>query len=450
MKSSRRPLCLVTSLAAGLLLAGCATKPIREERIARDRVAELADIRARLSPPVLRPDGGPEDYLRFALLKNPRVAAAHADWRAAVEAITPARSLPDPKLTFEADIADMVMTLMPGLMFDLMGPGKRAAMGREAAAEADVAYQRYRSAVLQVAADVKKNWADLAYLDTALALRTDTLAVLDRSLAFAQADYTTGKGMGTLESQVNAGTEKERVRLEIANLSDQRDATRARFKAALGLRREDAAPPWPERFPSMPLALDEDALWAQVLRENPDLGVMRAMVGMAVAEVGVARKTRVPDIEIGAMADLKADPLMVRPTASITLPVWRDKIAATIAAAENRREAAAARLSAETINLAAELAQMSFMIREAGRMIEFIDTTALPGIERTLDSTRSGYQSGMASLSTLPSMELMALGMRLEKAAAERERARAYADLSLLVAGAMPDGAPVLAAGARN
>ncbi|MDP1581592.1 MAG: TolC family protein [Candidatus Didemnitutus sp.] len=449
MKSPRVTLILVSLLATGLL-AGCATRPIREERVARDRVSELARLRAELPTPLLQADNSLEDYLRFSLLRHPRVAAAHADWRAAVEAITPARSLPDPKLTFEADIADMVMTLMPGLMFDLMGPGKRAAMGREAAAESDVAYQRYRATVLQVAADVKKTWADLAYLDTALALRAETLTVLDRSLAFAQADYTTGKGMGTLEAQVNAHTETERIRLELANLADQRDATRARFKAALGLRREESPPPWPKRFPSVPLSLDEDALWAQVLRQNPELGIMRAMVGMAVAEVGVARKARVPDIEIGVMADLKADPLMVRPTAAITLPIWRDKIAATIAASENRREAAAARLSAEEINLAAELAQMSAMIREAGRMIDFIDTTALPGIERALDSTRSGYQAGMASLSTLPSLELMALGMRLEKAAAERERARAFADLSLLVTGAMPDGAPVLAADVQN
>lgn len=443
----RAPFILI--VATGLF-AGCTTRPIREERVARDRVSELARLRAELPTPILQAHSTQKDYLRFALLKNPRVVAAHADWRAAVEAITPARSLPDPKLTFEADIADMVMTLMPGLMFDLMGPGKRAAMGREAAATAEVAYQRYRAAVLQVAADVKKAWADLAYLDTAHALRTETLAVLDRSLAFAQADYTTGKGMGTLEDQVNARTETERIRLELANLADQRESARARFKAALGLRREDASPPWPERFTPVPASLDEDALWAQMLRTNPELGVMRAMVGMAVAEIGVSRKTRVPDVEIGVMADLKADPLMVRPTAAITLPVWRDKIAATIAASENRHEAALARLSAEEINLAAELAQMSFMIREAGRMIDFIDQTGLPGIERALDSARSGYQAGMASLSSLPSMELMAIDMRLEKAAAERERARTFAELSLLVTGAMPDGAPVLAADLRN
>lgn len=446
MKSPRSRSILISLLVTGLL-AGCATRPIREEREARGQVSELARLRAELPMPILQAHSTQKDYLRFALLKHPRIAAAHADWRANVEDITPARSLPDPKLTFEADIADMVMTLMPGLMFDIMGPGKRAAMGREAAAGADVAYQNYRIVVLQVAAELKKTLADLAYIDAALGLRAESLAALDQSSAFAEADYSTGKGMGTLENQVNARIETERIRIEVANLTDQRDATRARLKAALGLRRDEPSPAWPTRFAPSPAPADEDALWSQVLLANPQLGSMRAMVQMAVSQVAVARKTRTPDFEIGAMVDLKASPLMVRPTAGMTLPIWRDKIAATIAAAEQRHEAASARLTAEEINLAAELAQMTYMIREADRMIAFIDATALPGIVQTLESARAGYQSGMVSLSTVPSLELMALGMRLEKAAALRERERVLADLSLLITGNTPAGAPVLAVG---
>lgn len=446
MKSPRSRSILISLLVTGLL-AGCATRPIREEREARGQVSELARLRAELPTPILQAHSTQEDYLRFALLKHPRIAAAHADWRAAVEEITPARSLPDPKLTFEADIADMVMTLMPGLMFDIMGPGKRAAMGREAAATADVAYQDYRAVVLQVAAELKKTLADLAYIDAALGLRAESLAALDQTSAFAEADYSTGRGMGTLEDQVNARTETERIRIEVANLTDQRDAIRARLKAALGLRRDEPSPAWPTSFAPSPAPADEDALWSQVLLANPQLGSMRAMVQMAVSQVAVARKTRTPDFEIGAMVDLKASPLMVRPTAGMTLPIWRDKIAATIAAAEQRHEAASARLTAEEINLATELAQMTYMIREADRMIAFIDATALPGIVQTLESARAGYQSGMVSLSTVPSLELMALGMRLEKAAALRERERVLADLSLLITGNTPAGAPVLAAG---
>jgi hypothetical protein len=88
---------------------------------------------------------------------------------------------------------------------------------------------------------------------------------------------------------------------------------------------------------------------------------------------------------------------------------------------------------------------MTYMLREADRMIAFVDATALPGIERALASAQAGYQSGMASLTTVPTLELMALDMRLEKAAALRERERVLADLSVLVVGQAPAGAPLLA-----
>ncbi|HEY0944057.1 MAG TPA: TolC family protein, partial [Opitutaceae bacterium] len=151
----------ITSLAFGVvagLLAGCTGIPGAEEIRARARVSQI-DAALRLSSaerdlPALRADSPSSDYLRFALLKHPGVAAAFHDWRASVEAITPARSLPDPQLTFEADIADMVMTFMPGLMFDFMTPGKQAAMGREAAAASEVAYRTYATTVLRTAAAV--------------------------------------------------------------------------------------------------------------------------------------------------------------------------------------------------------------------------------------------------------------------------------------------------------
>ena len=120
------------TLSFVLLLGGCVAAS-REERTALDRVRETG---ALLRPaghkpelPALTADSSLADYLRFALLNHPQVGAAFYDWRAAVEAITPARSLPDPKFTFEANIADTLMTFMPGIMFDLMTPGKRAAMG---------------------------------------------------------------------------------------------------------------------------------------------------------------------------------------------------------------------------------------------------------------------------------------------------------------------------------
>src|SRR5690349_6095075 len=115
-----------------LLFGGCSGPRIGSERAARSDLATVAD---RYKPheakdlPALSDSSSLADYLRFAMLTSPRVAAAYDDWAASVERITPARSLPDPRLTFEADITDTVMALMPGLMVDLSGPGKLRVAG---------------------------------------------------------------------------------------------------------------------------------------------------------------------------------------------------------------------------------------------------------------------------------------------------------------------------------
>ena len=427
-------------MAATVILSGCRT-PSYEKRAREDVAAVGGNLRPAdraVELPRLTAASPANDYLRFALIKHPQVEAAFHEWRASVEAITPARTQPDPQLTFEADIADMVMTAMPGIMFDFMGWGKRAAMGREATAASAVAYRNYATAVFTTATAVRKAWVELAYIEETLALRGQFASVLEQSAQIAEADYVTGRGMASLERQTNILNESAKLQTALATLADQRVAARARFKAALGLHYREPDPVWPTQpFPSAPLP-DEEALWRRLSDANPQIASMRAMVDMAVAEVAVARRSGSPDFTAGIMADLKSDPLMVRPTATMTLPIWRNKIKAAIASAEARRLAAEARLNAEQLAMAAELAQMLFMVREADRMIAYIDDTALPNIERALASAEGGYQSGMGDFGTLAQMNIMGLDMRLERAAAKRERESALADLSLLVAGDVP------------
>lgn len=441
---------LVSAMLA-LVLAGCASPEIPREKEARDRVQRVGEALSTehkaVTVPTLTATSSPEDYLHFALLTHPAVAASFYEWRASVDAIAPARSLPDPQLTFEADIADTLMSLMPGLMFDFMTPGKRTAMAREAAAGSEVAYRAYVSAVLQVAANVRRSWIDLAYLDEAVRLREESLAALEQSLAIARAEYLTARGMAAFEGQLNVLTAAGQVRSEIATLRDQRSAARARFKSALGVQPESDDPPWPS-FPLAATTLPSEVdLWQRAQSSNPELATMRAMVEMAVAGVEVARKSGTPDFALGAMVDLKASPLMVRPTASVSLPIWREKIAATIASAEARRDGAAARVTAERLNIAAELAQMIFMVRESERMISYLDTTALPNVQLVLESASASYQSGMGRAAMIPELQVMAVNMRLERASALRDRELAVTSLLLMVADVVPTNSKLLEGG---
>jgi len=438
----------VLFLAVAVALGGCAITPSSSERQAQTQVKEVGDLLrpsgAKPTLPVLTPDTPIPNYMLYGVLNHPRVEAAYHEWRASVAAIAPARALPDPQLTFEADVADMLMTLMPGIMFDFMMPGKRSAMAEEFASVSSVAYRTYAIAVLETAAEVRRAWLELAYLDEALRLRGNVLEALDQAAAMANADYTTGRGMGTLETQVRLANEAGKARSELATLEDRRIGFRVRFKSALGLKFSDPDPTWPQAPLTSTMLPSENEIWRRAEAANPELRRMRAMVDMAIAGVAVANKAGTPDFTVGVMADLKANPLMIRPTATMTLPIWREKIRANIAAAEARRDAAAARVSAEQLNLAAELAQMLSMVRESDRMIAYIDGTALPNYERAIASIEAGYQSGMTGPGMIPETRAMALTMRLERAAALRDRENAVTSLLLMTADLVPARAPLV------
>jgi len=433
-------LCLGTTC----FLGGCASASPKEAR-AREQVRQIG---RQLPPmprqPAFRPDAPLDDYVRFAVIHHPAVRASYQEWKASVDAIAPNRALPDPKLTFEADIADTLMTFMPGLMFDFMTRGKRNAMAVEATAASVVAYRTYVSAVLKVASSVRKSWIELAYLETALDLKRQSVEALRQTSALAQAEYTTGQGMATLEQQVRLSDEEARAGSEIAMLKDKLTAARNVFRYSLGLLPEQAGSEWPHPHMAASEVPPEAELWRRIQSSNADLARMRDMVEMAVAGIEVAKSAGTPDFSLGAMADLKANPLMIRPTASLSLPAWRGRIAAAVSAAQARRDAAAARVSEEQLDMAAQLARMLAMIRESDRMISFIDRTALPNSEQTIATAAAAYQVGMASPAMAANARLMAIGMRLERAAALRDREIAVADLLLMSAETAPTGAPVL------
>lgn len=440
---------LLSALAAAVAvaLAGCRTTVPAYEAARRDSVAEIggvlppADTRP-VFPPGTEPAQG--DYLRFAMLNNPRVFAAYYDWRASVETITTARSLPDPKFTFEADIDDTIKTFMPGLMFDLFTSGKRAALGREAAARSGMAYREYVATVLGVAAEVRKAMVELAYSRDMLHLFESTIANVRQSLALAESGFATDSGMVALDEMVRLQNIVSEHHAHHDVLGTRISASRARLKAALGLARDDADPPWPDAVLAASALPPEAELWQSTLEANPGLGLMRAAVETAIAGVEVARRTATPDFSPGLMINTDNDPVMFRPTATVTLPIWRDKIAATIAAAGNRRDAAVARTGAEQLDLASRLAQTLFIVREADRMIEYIDGVALPRLERVVDSAGAAYQSGGGAVGRIPDTLHTMLNLQLERTKVLRERELAAADILILIAGRAPDGAPLL------
>ena len=93
--------------------------------------------------------------------------------------------------------------------------------------------------------------------------------------------------------------------------------------------------------------------------------------------------------------------------------------------------------------VATDLARMTYMVREADRMVAYIDEIALPNLRQSSDTIAAAYGTGMTNFAMIPETRQMVLAMQVERVAALREREKTLADLSLLVAGEAPAGAPL-------
>lgn len=432
-----------------MALAGCVGTPTATERAAR---TDIAAISRRYRPgdskpelPALTAASPLADLLRFAMLNSPRVEAAYYEWAMSVEGIAPARSLPDPRLTFEADIADTVISLVPGLMIDLPGPGKLRAAGDVAAAESGVAYFGFEIEILRTALAVKTAYFRLHFLEETIRVQRETLGLLRDLEDIARQQNAAGRV--TLQDVLRAEIAREQVATRIENLEDSRGTLVAEFKAALGLGAAEMDPPLPSLFEPSAGDPRPDELLATALARNPGLRALEGDVRRAEASLELARKSGVPDFSLGIEADVNANPLLYTPSAGMTLPIWRDKIAAEIAGAQAGKRAAEARLTAEEVQIAADLAAMLYAYREAERNDALLREKLVPMARQSLDAARAGYVAGRAGFLDVIDAQRTLLGFELDGVGARTQRELSLASLSLSIAGIPPGGAPILEEG---
>ncbi len=436
------------SLLGIVVLAGCTGLPTRSERQARQQTQTLASIYRpqgeRPPLPTLTTNSSLGDFLTYAMFNQPQIEAAYFDWAGSVEDITVARSRPDPVLTFQMDIKNIVTAVMPGLMQAFPGPGKLRARADVASAVSQVRYFAFENAVLQTSFAVKRAYYQLWFLEDKLRIDRQTQQLLSDLEMIARTQNEVGKV--TLQDVYRAQIERDRLTTEIANLEDSRHPLIAQFKGALGMTHEQSDPPLPGRFESTPLDLSGDTLLETAFARNPRLEALAAGVRLAEAQIALARKAQVPDFNLGLMAEVWNAPTMFRPQAGMTLPIWRDKIAAEIAAAQFGQGAAQARLTAEQINLTVDFALRTYDYREVTRNLALLRNRLIPKTRQSLEIARAGYLAGQINFFNLIDAERTWLNFQLQEIQERTRREIVLADLSLSIAGIAPPGAPLLPA----
>lgn len=442
------PLLAFAALAA-MLLAGCKGAPVKGEKEARQQVQSVADTYRpngqKPALPVLTTNAGLADFLTYALLNQPKVEATYFDWVASVERITVQRSLPDPQLTFQMDIQDVVTSVMPGLMMNFPGMGKLRAAGEQAAAASQGGYFNFKAASLESAYEVKRTYYRLYFLEEKIRVNRENLQLLSELERLARTQNEVGKA--TLQDVLRAQIDQSRLKNDILNLEDSREPLLAQFKAALGLASNDPAPPVPARFESTPLDVAPDKFLEKGLEENLRLKALTADVHAAEAAIRLAYKARMPDTSIGLMADAKTSPSLYRPWGTVSIPLWRDKLRAQVAEAQANKRAGEARLSAEQISLTVDIAERAFVYREATRNLQLLQQELLPKQRQSLEVARSAYLGGQVDFLNLTDVEQTLLRFDLDQVEALTQRELSLLELSLIMQGITPSGQGAVSAG---
>ena len=433
------------------LLAGCKGVSTPGEMKSREDARTVAESYRPAGPrpglPALQTNATLGDFLRFAMLNHPQVEAAYYDWLKSVEQITVERSLPDPKLTFQAYIQNTLTSLMPGLMEDIPGRGKLKASANVAAAESNAKYFAFETSVLRTAFSVKQAYYQLCFLDEKIRINRQTVGLLSDLERSARARNEVGQA--TLQDVYRAQIEQDKITTEISNLEDSRQPLTAQLKGSLGLTREQPDPPMPPRFESTALDLNGGELLDTAFARNPRLKAMESEVRLAEALIGLARKAKAPDFSAGLQAEVYTPPFYW-PQGSMSLPIWRDKIAAQIAAAQAGKRAAEARLTSEQITVTVDFAMKTYDYREITRNLALLRNQLIPKAGKSLEIARAGYRSGQIDFFNLMDAERSLLNFQLEEVEARARREIILADLSLSIAGIAPEGAPILPPSANN
>lgn len=452
-----RPQAYVVLCGASLALAcaGCASLAEREAFEAAARVERAMAGREEAPGPSAATaadlPGEPSlaDYLGLAARRNPGVQAAWHRWKAALERVPQARTLPDPALEYELEALRRSQMQTVRVRQMLPGPGKLDLEAAVALEEAHAARLAYEAEKVRLDYRVKEAYYEYYYISRTVEVVRGMRDLVKYLEEVARTRYRTATAShpDVIRAQVELGKLDDRLRTQEAEGAP----AAARLNAAMD-RPTDAPLPWPKAAPQEPLRASDDRVLAWMREASPDLAMLEREAAARERAVERARLDFHPDFMVGLgylreQMSGDADRSGVMAMVGVTLPVWREKYAAAVREAEARREAVLKQRADLANMLAADVRMALFRLRDAGRKIDLYHRALVPKAEEALKATEAAFRAGTALFTDLVDAERMLLEFQLAYERALADHAIRRAEVERLVGRALPPGeAPVPAA----
>lgn len=370
-----------------------------------------------------------EELARTALVENPKLKEAEAEWQALLQKVRMVSALPDPNLAVTAFLESVETRVGPQeavLVFTQKLPwfGKLSGAGQAAMEEALARAWEWRSLQRATVLEIKEAYYDLVYLAEAIRITEEDLETLRRYEEIALTRYATGKGIQ--QNVVKVQSEVTRLSERKLILTRQRDVVRRGLARMTGRPLAEFAVRSVD--PEMPaVAVNLDDLYRRVHGGRDELQAGLHDLRAREQEVRLARKQYWPDLTLGfnyIIVGDRQDPAgLLNPpeddgkdalgiVASINLPIWYHKLRAGVDQArlkEMQARAAYARLEDRVIfEVQDAYVNLESLLEQWGLYRD----TLIPQAEQSRDSSEAAYETGKLNFLELLDSERFLLNVR--------------------------------------
>jgi outer membrane protein TolC len=364
-----------------------------------------------------------------ALVKNPELKQAEAEWHALLQKVRRVSALPDPNLAVTAFLESVETRVGPQeavLAFSQKLPwfGKLSGAGQAAMEEALEKAWEWRSLQRSTVLKIKKAYYDLVYLAEALEITEEDLATLSRYEEIALTRYATGKGIQ--QNVVKVQSEVTRLNERKIILERQRDIARRRLAKLAGKPLAEFAIAGEEQdLPAVTVNLED--LYGRMHEGRDELQARLHALRARQEDVRLAKKQYWPDLTLGfnyiIVGDRKDPAGILNPPeddgkdavgilASINLPIWPHKIRAGVDEARLREMQARAAYARQEDSVLFEVQDAYINLESLMEQWRLYQDTLIPQAEQSRDSSEAAYKTGKLTFLELLDSERFLLNVR--------------------------------------
>jgi len=390
----------------------------------------------------IRDDATVDDLVAYAAENNPSLRAAFERWKAAVESVPQARTLPDPQLTYGNFVLRSTERQGPmgrqSVSITQMFPwfGTLDTRGSRAEQQAHTAALRLEAETNRMVADLRAQYAEYYYVETAGEIFEEHRQLLEKLSEAVEGQYSSG--LADRADVLRIEMELERIAVTTHSLRDQRRPVKAKLNAMLG-RPATAPLPKAKAWEYRLMRENEFRTLSDRIYQHPELRARSSDIIVAEEAVRLSRLRGRPDFMAGVEYLERrnaSDETMLM--VGMSLPIWRGSYAAERRKARAiERESFAARETL-ALELASRLEESAYKLRNAERKLRLYDESLLPLAEESFDIIFASYGEGEVSFLDLVDAQREILDIRENRARALADQAQSLAELNELAGYGIP------------